>query len=201
MYYHRHNHQFDADVEFVQQSIRRLKEQIAYQRALVLAENSETGFPEQIEMEWFGHDLPVNVLVSPRQPWIDVAPRGDMSNHPPDPIIRDAAQAGFWYNPNLGLFRARVEPQLSESQTVEVYNLANGTALSALFNAENSERQPQTLKHPDGKPIIPNAPLEVADNEEEPSRPTLSTGTDEAPDEASAPNQRRSVRGPSSQAN
>jgi hypothetical protein len=70
--------------------------------------------------------------VPARQPWLDIAPPGDKSDHPSDPVITRGTQAGFWYNPNRGLFRARVAPQFNEEDTLELYNRLNNSNLRAL---------------------------------------------------------------------
>ena len=79
-----------------------------------------TPFPARISPLWFDRDVPFNSLVSGRQPWIDVAPPGDMTDNPPDPVIQKAEQAGFWYNPNRGIIRARVIPQFTEVDTLNL---------------------------------------------------------------------------------
>jgi hypothetical protein len=94
--------------------------------------------------------MPVNLLASADRPWIDLAPPGDLSSHPPDPLILDDQQASFWYNPTLDVFRARVAPQLSEAKTLELYNQVNGTALLAFEEAPDPSRRP--MAHVPGQP-------------------------------------------------
>ena len=95
-------------------------------------------------MAWFDNRLPTNIMVPGRQPWLDIAPAEDKSDHPPDPIISAAAQAGFWYNPNRGIFRARVLPQFTDEETLALYNQLNGTALRAFPRAS----EPYPKPHP-----------------------------------------------------
>lgn len=144
------------DVRFVHRSLARLHEQATYRGALSDVMDRESAsseprghadrvlhFPRRVVPHWFDRELPLNVLVPLRQPWIDVAPADDMSDHPPDPVVRGSDQAGFWYNPNRGIFRARVPAQFSTKRTLELYNRVNGTALLALPETDRAAREPQ----------------------------------------------------------
>ena len=145
-------------VRFVHRSLADLHEQATYHRALATAAHADdteaiarrkqapddAPFPRHISPNWFGPKLPLNVLADTRQPWIDLAPKDDLSAHPPDPVLRGMGQAGFWYNPSRGIFRARVPPQLSEQATLNLYNRVNGTALMALPQDESAQRQPRS---------------------------------------------------------
>ncbi|MCX5661657.1 MAG: hypothetical protein NTW19_18420 [Planctomycetota bacterium] len=119
-------------VQAVHQSLARLQEQMLYRGALGEAATGPAGFPLEVSPLWFPDGLPFNNLVPGRQPWLDVAPENDPGENPPDPILRRPGQAGFWYNPNRGVFRARVIPQFTLGATVELYNNVNGTSLSTL---------------------------------------------------------------------
>ena len=128
----------------VHEAISKLYEQALFQGSL--NENTtKAGFPLMIYPKWFPEHLPVNVAVPDTQPWLDIAPLGDMSDHPPDPVIVDGEQAGFWYNPNRGLFRARVTLQFTEEETLTLYNQLNNTALKILPRDTKPERQPVSL--------------------------------------------------------
>src|SRR5690606_29054642 len=72
-----------------------------------------------------------------------VAPEGDTHDHPPDPVLISKEQAGFWYNPALGVFRARVPQQVTAQETLTLYNRVNGTALLSLPVSDDPARQPQ----------------------------------------------------------
>ena len=88
----------------------------------------------------------MNTAVPGRQPWLDIAPQGDHSYHPPDAVITRSDQAGFWYNPNRGIFRARVMPQWSPSATLQLYNQLNSVELEDLPQFSDSpERNPLPL--------------------------------------------------------
>ncbi len=163
IHYHRQNSRHEASYQIVQHSLRQLREQVNYQRALGLAQTREATFPAEIDVEWFGKNLPMNVLVSTGQPWMDAAPLGDLSAHPPDPVIQQDAQAGFWYNPNTGRFRARVEQKLSEKQTLQGYNRANGSSLTQLVFSSDPSRMPTRVICSDGQPFRLHASVKTSD--------------------------------------
>jgi hypothetical protein len=98
-------------------------------------------FPAFISPAWFAGDLPVNVL-APRQPWLDVAPAGDGADHPPDPVLVDPGQAGFWYNPGRGVVRARVPARGGPAEARELYNQVNDSALKVLAAGDGAGRKP-----------------------------------------------------------
>jgi hypothetical protein len=128
----------------VHESLRRLYEQALFQGSLD-RNSTNAGFPKSISRSWFTADLPVNAMVPSEQPWIDIAPPGDKSDHPPDPVITSRGQAGFWYNPNRGLFRARVLPGITEQETLDLYNQLNNTVLKTLPYDRRPQRRPQSL--------------------------------------------------------
>lgn len=135
-----------ADLQLVHESLVQLKER-AFLQAAMESDEEHTGprYPDRLKPEWFPQTLPVNVLVDQHHPWIDLAPPHDFAQHPPDPVIDGPEQAGFWYNPNNGVFRARVTPQITDRQTLKLYNQANGSALAAL-PLNNADRQPLAMQ-------------------------------------------------------
>ena len=135
-----------ADVEAVRGALATLADQAAYHGALGHISNSPAGYPVHMMPDWFGEALPVNALLSAEHPWIDLAPPGDTAAHPPDPIATSESQAGFWYNPNLGVFRARVPESESDRHALEAYNEVNRSALSELPERD-AMRAPQAY-HP-----------------------------------------------------
>lgn len=145
--YHRERTQDLEQLRRTHQALAQLQEQALYRSALgeEAVERSPIGFPVRIEPAWFSNKLPHNALVSGDRPWLDIAPPGDMSDQPPDPIILGPDQAAFWYNPNRGIFRARVMPQVSEQSTLELYNQANNTAMPSLPPAAQQHRAAGTL--------------------------------------------------------
>ena len=133
----------DVTGEGVKAALTRLYERASYYGAL---EHSmrETGtpFPLAIDPEWFGSRLPVNTLLGGEHPWLDVAPPGDDAAHPPDPVATRPGQAGFWYNPARGVFRARVSPHLGDDEALALYNELNGTGLTELRRDADPARRP-----------------------------------------------------------
>ena len=113
-------------------AISQLQEKVLLHGAINQVETTEKGFPIHLSADWFDEGLPRNPLVPARQPAVDVALQGDMSQHPPDPVITDSGQAGFWYNPNCGIVRARIMPEFTEGQTLAFYNRVNATDLVRL---------------------------------------------------------------------
>ncbi|MEM9419704.1 MAG: hypothetical protein AAGA25_11735 [Planctomycetota bacterium] len=147
----------------VQQSLERLYDRASYYGALENSlESTRTLWPVAMMPEWFGDSLPVNTLlpgvvtedshrvVSHPRPWIDVAPPGDQSSHPPDPVAVRRGQAQFWYNPNIGLFRARVPSHIGEDEALALYNEVNGVEIAQLERDTNPARTP--LAYTPGEP-------------------------------------------------
>lgn len=145
VWHYRNEQKNVSDFRAVHDAISRLYEQALMQGSLE-DHTTRGGFPLMMQPKWFGEMLPVNVLVPEIQPWIDIAPIGDQADHPPDPVIISDEQAGFWYNPNRGLFRARVMPQFSEDETLDAYNQLNNTALKVLPRDSKVERRPVSVE-------------------------------------------------------
>jgi hypothetical protein len=126
----------------VEQAVAQIVQQIEYRTAVGADETNLAGFPWEIDPTWFDTELslPKNNLAHIDQPWLDIAPDGDYAEHPPDPVIRSVQQAGLWYNPNVGIIRARVAVQFTQNQMLETYNQINGTTLTALDISRDPER-------------------------------------------------------------
>lgn len=160
LHYRQQQQEFEQ-IRIVHHALARLHEQTIYHRALEQVReararhartvNEAVDFPEFVAPTWFGDDLPLNVLAPIRQPWLDVAAPADSGDHPPDPVIKHPDQAGFWYNPNRGVFRARVPAQFSEERTLELYNRVNATYLLELPYDDDPQRQPRP------HPLTPDA--------------------------------------------
>ena len=172
--WHTHQRQLNHQQQVqVHRQLQHLYDQIFYHGALNEADRSTAGFPLKILPAWFDHGLPRNPLAPPHQPWLDVAPDHDVADHPPDPVIRRTDQAGFWYNPNRGLFRVRVMPHFSEQQTLKQYNLFNGTNLTALASGQDTKPKPQPMPWsatiaaapPTGTAVLPQTQAETVTDE------------------------------------
>ena len=143
--YHRQQTQTIERVQAMHRALARLHETALYHGAMGEPTSSATGFPLNISPGWFDGNLPTNALVTPRHPWIDVAPADDGEEHPPDPVCTRPGQAGFWYNPNRGIFRARVPAQLTDVETLEFYNQINNSYLKQLPRGDDPARAPREL--------------------------------------------------------
>ncbi len=151
----------------VHAALAQLHEQALYHGALGDVQATTTGFPTSVSPLWFQGDLPLNTLVPGRHPWLDIAPPGDMNDHPPDPVCIRPDQAGFWYNPNRGIFRARVREQTAEALTLAEYNRINATYLKQLPLHYDADRRPAALQlaqgpTPSATPAKPARPATLA---------------------------------------
>lgn len=129
------------DPEDVVQALERLHVESLYHATTGETAVTEGGFVAGIDIQWYGDRVPINAMVPGDQPWLDIAPIGDFHSHPPDPVINDKRQASFWYNPNRGLFRARVVPQGDDRDTLELYNEVNQASVGSLAGLTDSSRK------------------------------------------------------------
>ncbi|MEM1097256.1 MAG: hypothetical protein AAGH92_00575 [Planctomycetota bacterium] len=164
-----------AQEEQVRANLALLHERTAFHGALrwgQMLEKDElpiTKFPVEVLPEWFGGLTPSNVIAADdgqggARPWLDVAPTDDFSEHPPDPVIVRPGQAGFWYNPNTGVFRARTPLEAGDALTLARYNRLNDTSLAALPRDTDPARRP--LAYSPGK--TPGAALAHGGESSEP---------------------------------
>lgn len=129
-----------------EQRVLRVHEQVqliasvaAAHSAMPEADTSPTGHVRSIDTEWFDGDVPINALLPPPRPWLEIA-SADQAHmtHPPNRAATNATHASFWYNPANGVVRARVPMQTTDQATLDLYNKANGCALSSLYGLERS---------------------------------------------------------------
>jgi hypothetical protein len=114
--------------------LRRFQQQIALQSALAKVERNERGYPVTVDPEWFQGNLPSNPLLGPEHPWVEIAsPEHKDLLHPQERVASSKAIAKFWYNPHMGIVRARVPVGMSDSASLELYNFANSVSLPSLF--------------------------------------------------------------------
>ena len=144
MWLHRERVASAQRVQQVQAALAQLQEKADYYRTLakVQEEYVAMGGHGDISPQWFQDDLPINVIVPLDCPWLDLAPEGDYATHPPDPVVTHDGQAGFWYNPSTGVFRARVTPQYTDAATAELYHQVNGAQPVSLAYDDDPDRQP-----------------------------------------------------------
>lgn len=95
------------------------------------------GWPVAIDPAWFGDELPMNPLVDTDRPWLEIAaPAQSGWRHPRPLFVVDRSTAMFWYNPTLGIVRARVDLQTTDAETLAMYNTANKTSLRSTDPAD-----------------------------------------------------------------
>jgi hypothetical protein len=113
--------------------LRRFEQMLVLQAASGQTQINSRGWPVSVAPDWFGPNPPRNLLVSPDRPWLEIATIHEATLR--DPVIRmtiDRSIAAFWYNPYLGIVRARVPMQISDDQSLALYNAVNSTSLSSI---------------------------------------------------------------------
>jgi hypothetical protein len=94
------------------------------------------GWPTTIQPEWFEEGAPRNPFLGGTRPWIEIAtPDEALLMHPFVRCDTSGKRAEFWYNPYLGIVRARVPYLRTDRETIALYNDINDSELSSLFNA------------------------------------------------------------------
>lgn len=133
----------ETDIARTITELRRLEREIKYRAVTGNALNTkvnEVGWPVTVEPSWF-ENPPVNTVVSPDRPWLEVAPADDAGLlHPRVRVTIDEEHASFWYNPYQGVVRARVPVMVSDTDAAELYNRINGSSLTSIFESEPSRR-------------------------------------------------------------
>ncbi len=101
-------------------------------QATVDEEQAATGnWPTVLTSVMFaGSRWPRNALLPVQSVPIDVY-KG-LLQHPGNMAATSLTDGAFWYNSTLGIVRGRVSPQGSDSETLALYNLVNGTREVAL---------------------------------------------------------------------
>lgn len=117
--------------------LRRLEREVLVRAATRTDHPGGLDYPPTIDPAWFGDDPPRNALLSAglagERPWLEVA-RPDQADltDPPVRIALTTRDAAFWYNPALGIVRARVSSNVSDKRALEIYNRINGTNLESI---------------------------------------------------------------------
>jgi hypothetical protein len=94
------------------------------------------GWPVTIQPEWFEGTAPRNPFLVGKRPWVEVAtPTEALLMHPVIRCDTSGQFAEFWYNPYLGIVRARVPYLRSDRETLVLYNDINDADLASLFSA------------------------------------------------------------------
>jgi len=146
-----------ARVEATADAVEQMRSIAQYQAVMAEAADALEGVEPQklpelarhIDPAWFPEGRPVNRLLdSDDRPWMDLAPAGDTSSHPPDPVLIRPTQAQFWFNPTTGQVRARVPMQPTQTQTLALYRDANRVELDTLPVTAEPDRQPVAMVLP-----------------------------------------------------
>jgi len=144
--YRHQSTRLERDVQAVRRGLEEFDSILEFQGALWQAqEDGSSLYPPQVMPGWFKGAPPRNPLVTGDRPWLDIAPLEDYHDQPPDALATGPGQAAFWYNPTLGVVRARVPRQDTDRLTLELYNRVNGTALDALPIDHDPEREPLAM--------------------------------------------------------
>jgi len=122
-----------AAIAVTYDAVRMIQAQLDVRVALESGPPEERAFPQSISPAWFEGERPANQLVGQDRHWVEVAADNERElRHPRDPTVRGGQGAMFWYNPALGIVRARVPRTLTDADALALYNQVNGTSISNL---------------------------------------------------------------------
>jgi len=133
--YTRSERRLEDNIELARAEVERFQSQIMLQAAMEKTEMSQRGYPVSIDAAWFAGNLPINPLLGPSHPWVEIA--GDTERdlqHPRNRIAFDHATAQYWYSPHTGVVRARVPAEVSDAMALRLYNRVNGSSLTDLYS-------------------------------------------------------------------
>lgn len=150
-WYHREaSEERAAGIAQVRSAVAELRKEIKYQGALGRTAVNGRGFPLTVDPEWWKATPPVNILLPPANPWLEIAPKADYDlEHPRTRVALSEDAAGLWYNPGNGIVRARVPQMVSDRDALKLYNSVNGSAVLSLFNTDVEP----VVKRPDPEPL------------------------------------------------
>ena len=121
-----------AKVDAVQHAVRAIQSQAFYRGAVGDAPVTVNGYSKRMDPAWFEGHTPRNLLVQDEYlPWIEIVEGKAAELFNPSYILGNGGHAEFWYNPKRGQVRARVPMQMTQEDTLDLYNLVNGTSLRA----------------------------------------------------------------------
>lgn len=148
----------ERDVQAVRESLRSFETTIAMHAAAKDTSLTKNGWPATIEAFWFNNGPPLNILLGPERPWVEVAtPEEAHLRDPNARVASDFRTAGFWYNPYLGIIRARVPYEINDENARVLYNQINGTNVTSIYGTAVAKFEDV----PYGPPAeLANTPLE-----------------------------------------
>lgn len=151
----------EATIQRVTADARRLELELKYRAASKSVELNPRGWPVTVDPKWFDADPPINSLLSPHRPWVEVASPDEAGlMHPRVRMAVDESYAAFWYNPYQGVVRARVPVMVNDDQATELYNRVNGTTINSIFFEERPQPLPE-LPKPQPAPTAEEPPADV----------------------------------------
>jgi hypothetical protein len=128
------------DVQLTADALEQIQQRIKFQSALGQTTLNGRGWPVSVDPAWFNGTPPMNALIPPGHPWLEIATPDQYGlRHPPQRQAVTRQLAGFWYNPGNGIVRARVGPAVSDAQAIEQYNRINGARVHRLFDGNLRE--------------------------------------------------------------
>ncbi len=115
------------------QSLARIRQEVKARAALEGSELSPRGWPMTLQSDWFGAENPTNPLVPIGKEWVEIASVSEaMLTNPPVRCDMTRTLSGLWYNPYIGVVRARVPFLDTEYDTIQLYNRLNRSNITAL---------------------------------------------------------------------
>jgi hypothetical protein len=144
--------------------LRRVELELNYRAAAKLPGLNAKGWPTVIDEAWFHgpSGVPRNPLMSLERPWLDLASEEEADmDHPVLKMAADPRLAGFWYNPNLGVVRARVPVMVSDQDSLELYNRVNGTHLASIFGETAGPGESAAAHTPDDAKRASESTIEI----------------------------------------
>jgi hypothetical protein len=132
--HNRHDKEIQQRRDLARSAVQRLHSQVMLHTAMENESLSSRGYPATIDAVWFGDNVPVNRLLPDGHPWVQLATVDEQDEqHPRKRIATHPGVAQFWYNPYLGIVRARVPADISDASALRIYNYVNDCSLSSIF--------------------------------------------------------------------
>ncbi|GAB5496477.1 MAG: hypothetical protein Phyf2KO_15570 [Phycisphaerales bacterium] len=120
-------------VEATRASVVQIQNELVLRSQSGRAALNPRGWSETIVPAWFGGELPANLLLDDDRPWMEIASVEQAEFEHPRPLFDVSGQdASFWYNPALGIVRARVPMLSTDAKTLDAYNTINGVNLGSI---------------------------------------------------------------------
>lgn len=129
-------------VDATRSAVRLMQANIDLHTAIERGSLENVAFPATIDTLWFDEEVPTNHLLRGKRPWVEIAAEDEIAlKHPRNPTADGGQHAMFWYNPALGIVRARVPRTLSDAEALELYNEVNGVRLRELTALAGSDER------------------------------------------------------------